>query len=273
MSAMRHTLQVSTMLLLSAAPLLAQTDYYNTDAGRPMLIEDAYALERRGFELQVAPMRLTRSQGGVYTWGVEPEIAFGIANRTQLEVGLPIAYIDQRNGGGTGITGVEMSLLHNLNVETSIPAFAIAADVLLPVGRFAPSSAYAGVKGIMTRTFPALRVHLNAQYTFGRTLASSAVAPVGGPSQNVEVSRWIAGAAIDRTLPLKSLLLSAEFYARQSLRTDEAIEYNTGVGVRYQLAPRWVMDGGIGRALTRSDHAWFLTGGGAYAFGLPWRKR
>ena len=101
----------------------------------------------------------------------------------------------------------------------------------------------------------------------------TAVAPVGGPSQNVEVSRWIAGAAIDRTLPLKSLLMSAEVYARQSLRTDEPLEWNTGVGVRYQIAPRWVMDGGIGRALTRSDHAWFLTGGGAYAFGLPWRRR
>lgn len=260
------------LLIVPAASLDAQTDYYNTDAGRPMLIEDAYALERRGLELQVAPMRLTRSQGGVYTWGVEPELAFGLANRTQLELGLPIAYIDQR-GGGTGITGIELSLLHNLNVETSIPAFAIAADVLLPVGRFAPSSVYAGVKGIMTRTFPAARLHLNAQYTFGRTLAASAVAPVGGPSRNVEVSRWIAGAAIDRTLPLRSMLLSAEVYARQSLRTADPLEWNTGVGVRYQIAPRWVMDGGIGRALTRTDHAWFLTGGGAYAFGLPWRAR
>ena len=259
---------------LIAAPLRAQTDYYNTDAGRPMLIEDAYALERRGFELQVAPMRLTRSQGGVYTWGIEPELAFGLARRTQFEIGLPVAYVDRRTtGGGTGIAGLEMSLLHNLNVETSIPAFAVAADLLLPVGRFAPSHSYASVKGIMTRTFPVARVHLNAQYTFGRDLTSANAAPVGGPSQNVEVSRWIAGAAIDRTLPLRSMLLSAEVYARQSLRVGEAVEWNTGVGVRYQIAPRWVMDGGLGRALTRTDHAWFLTGGGAYAFGLPWRKR
>ena len=258
----------------AATPVLAQTDYYNTDTGRPLLVEDAYALERRGFELQVAPMRLTRSRGGVYTWGMEPELAFGIANRTQLEVGLPIAYVDQRGGGGgTGITGVEMSLLHNLNVETSIPAFAIAGDLLLPVGRFAPSRSYASIKGIMTRTFPAARLHLNAQYTFGRTLSATSSAPVGGAAQNVEVSRWIAGAAIDKTLPLRSLLLSAEVYARQSLRVGEALEWNSGLGVRYQLAPRWVMDGGVGRALTRTDHAWFLTGGGAYAFGLPWRKR
>lgn len=272
---MRQTAAMAgvTMVLMTA-PLRAQTDYYNTDTGRPMLIEDAYALEKRGFELQVAPMRLTRSAGGVYTWGIEPELAFGIARRTQFEIGLPIAYVDQRGGaGGTGITGVEMSLLHNLNVETSIPAFAIAGDLLLPVGRFAPSETYASVKGIMTRTFSKLRMHVNAQYTFGDSLAATALAPVGGPSQNVEVSRWIAGLAIDKPLPLRSLLLSAEVYARQSLRSGEALEWNTGVGVRYQIAPRWVMDGGLGRALTPTDHAWFLTGGGAYAFGLPWRKR
>lgn len=271
---MIRILTLASALALSALPLRAQTDYYNTDAGRPLLMEDAYALERRGFELQMAPMRLTRSRGGVYTWGVEPELAYGIANRTQLEIGLPIAYVDRRTaGGGTGISGVEMSLLHNLNVETSLPAFAIAGDLLLPVGRFAPSRAYASVKGIMTRTFSAARVHVNAQYTFGSGLASGSAVPIGGSAQNIEVSRWIAGAAIDKTLPLRSLLMSAEVYARQSLRQGEALEWNTGVGVRYQVAPRWVMDGGIGRALTRDDHAWFLTGGGAYAFGLPWRAR
>lgn len=271
---MNQRLLVPLLLLATVAPLGAQTDYYNTDTGRPLLIEDAYALERRGFELQVAPMRLTRSRGGIYTWGVEPELAYGIANRTQLEIGMPIAYVDQRTaGGGTGISGIEMSLLHNLNVETRIPAFAVAGDLLLPVGRFAPQRAYASVKGIMTRNFPAVRLHVNAQYTFGQTLAAGTIAPVGGSAQNIEVSRWIAGAAIDKTLPLRSILLSAEVYARQSLRTGETVEWNTGVGVRYQLAPRWVMDGGIGRALTGTDHAWFLTGGGAYAFGLPWRVR
>lgn len=271
---MIRQLMLSSALVLVAVPLGAQTDYYNTDTGRPLLVEDAYALERRGFELQMAPMRLTRSRGGVYTWGVEPELAYGIANRTQLEIGVPIAYVDQKTtGGGTGISGIEMSLLHTLNIETSLPAFAVAADLLLPAGRFAPSRAYASVKGIMTRTYPAARVHVNAQYTFGNALASGSAAPIGGSAQNIEVSRWIAGAAIDKTLPLRSLLLSAEVYARQSLRTREPLEWNTGVGVRYQLAPRWVMDGGLGRALTGTDHGWFLTGGGAYAFGLPWRAR
>lgn len=269
---MRRLLSAAISLLL-AAPLCAQTDYFNTDAGRPLLMEDAYALERRGFELQVAPMRLTRAKNGAYTWGVEPELAFGFANRTQFEIGLPIAYIDQRIGGGAGISGVDMSLLHTINTETSIPAFAVAADLLLPVGRFAPTRAFASVKGIMTRTFPKARIHLNAQYTFGPSVRSGSAAPIGAAAENIEVSRWIAGAAVDKTLPLRSILLTAELYARQSLRTNEPLEWNTGVGARYQVSPRWVVDGGVGRALTSTDHAWFLTGGGAYAFGLPWRAR
>jgi hypothetical protein len=58
-----------TLLFGAAAPLAAQTDYYNTDAGRPVLIEDAYPTERYAFELQLAPLRLERVSGGVYNWG------------------------------------------------------------------------------------------------------------------------------------------------------------------------------------------------------------
>ena len=60
------------------SPVSAQTDYYNTDRGRPLRIEDAYALEYRGLELQAAPLRVERSRGGVYNWGIEPELAIGI---------------------------------------------------------------------------------------------------------------------------------------------------------------------------------------------------
>ncbi|MDQ3950355.1 MAG: hypothetical protein M3282_08405, partial [Gemmatimonadota bacterium] len=60
-------------LVAPAAPLAAQTDYYNTDAGRPVQIEDAYPVERRAFEIQAAPLRLERARGGVYHWGIEPE--------------------------------------------------------------------------------------------------------------------------------------------------------------------------------------------------------
>src|SRR5688572_25020887 len=81
-------------VLVATTPAAAQTDYYNTDAGRPLQIEDAYAVERRAFEIQVAPLRLERSRDGVYNWGVEPELAFGVLPRTQIEIGFPFAFID-----------------------------------------------------------------------------------------------------------------------------------------------------------------------------------
>ena len=100
------------MLASAAAParLDAQTDYYNTDAGRPIRIEDAYAIERRGLEIQAAPLRLERSKGGVYRWGLEPELAAGILPRTQLEVGVPLVYTDAGLGRHTtGLAGVDVS--------------------------------------------------------------------------------------------------------------------------------------------------------------------
>jgi hypothetical protein len=249
-------------------PAAGQTDYYNTDAGRPIQIEDAYPVERRGFEIQAAPLRLERSRGGVYHWGIEPELAFGVLPRTQVEVGLPLAYVDAGAAGRTtGLAGVELSALHNLNVETAIPALGIAASVLLPAGGLGPDKAYASVKGIVTRTFTWARFHLNGEYTFGSAIDA------GAESSGVaEISRWMAGAAIDRTFPLRSTLVTSEVFVREPLREGEDIEWNAGAGMRYQLNPRWALDGGIGRRLTGDDRAWYGTVGTAYAFGLPWGR-
>lgn len=254
----------------------AQTDYYNTDAGRPVRIEDAYALERRGFELQAAPLRLERSAGGRYRWGIEPEIAYGILPRTQLEVGFPIAWIDGASGRTSGLAGIDVSLLHNLNAETRIPALAIAAEMLLPAGSLAPDRVYSSLKGIATKTFRFARFHINGQYTFGDAPDISAkptgtpAAPVG--AQVVEVSRWLSGIAVDRTFPLQSVLLTAEVYAQGALVEDGNTDWNVTIGSRYQLSPRWALDAGVGRKLTGDDRTWSFTMGGAVAFGLPWRR-
>ncbi len=248
----------------TARPAAAQTDYYNTDAGRPITVEDAYPVERRAVELQLAPLRLERARGGRYHWGVEPEVAIGILPRTQLEVGLPFAFVEQGARRASGLVGVELSLLHNLNVETALPALAVAADVLVPAGGLGPDRAYPSVKGIATRTLPWARFHLNGQYTFG-TEADAGTA---------ELSRWQAGVAVDRTLPLRSLLLTGEVVARRPLRADDAaVEWNTGAGARYQLSPRVAADAGAGYRLTAGDRGWYATVGAAVVVGMPWRTR
>src|SRR3712207_3369837 len=97
---------------LAARPAAAQTDYYNTDAGRPVTIEDASPIERRAFEIQAAPLRVERLGPGVYTWALEPEVAYGVLPRTQAEVGFPLALIDGSGvGRRSGLAGVDLSLL------------------------------------------------------------------------------------------------------------------------------------------------------------------
>ena len=128
-------------LAAGARPAAAQTDYYNTDRGRPVRIEDASPVERYAFELQLAPVRLEREGGGAYSWGVAPELAYGILPRTQVEVGFPIVYVDGADDNKAGLAGIEVAALHNLNIETrTLPALAVGAEVLLPVGSLAPDA-------------------------------------------------------------------------------------------------------------------------------------
>lgn len=247
--------------LAGAIPAAAQTDYYNLDAGRPVRVEDAYPVERFAFETQVAPLRLERSDQGEYHWEFEPELAYGIFPRTQVEVGLPVAVRDDGPGARLGLSGAHVSVLHNLNVETTgLPALALAGGVLVPFGNFAPDRVYPTLKGIATRTFSFARFHLNGEYAFGSTPAASA--DVG------EASRWMAGLGVDKTFPLRSALLVADVLAERPLHPGEDLEWTVEAGARYQLDPFFALDAGIGRRLTGEHQGWFVTFGAARVFAV-----
>ena len=261
---------IAAMVVASSAS--AQTDYYNTDSGRPLQIEDAHPVERRGFEIQAAPIRLERSRGGFYHWSFEPELAYGVLPRTQIEVGLPFAFVDGGDGSSSaGLAGIDVSMLYNLNAETALPAFAVGAGVALPVGHLAADETYISAKAIMTRTFQWARIHVNGQYTIG----DAPRVPTGGTDGDLaedvgEHSRWLAGIAIDRALPLRSILLAGEIFVSEPLHDGAPLEWNAGVGTRYQVSPRIAIDAGIGRQLNGDGQTWHATFGAALAVGLPW---
>ena len=263
------------LLVASARVADAQTDYYNTDRGRPVQVEDAYATERYAFEFKLAPVRLERARSGAYSWEIEPEIAYGILPRTHVEVGVPLAYAEAGPERRSGVAGVDLSLLHNLNTETrTLPAFALRADLRGPVGNLAPDRTYASFTAIGTRTFPALRVHVNAQYSVGPepSLAASP-SSVGATESEAdanagELSRWLAGIAVDKTFPLRSFLITGEVYASQPIISAEDVEYTVGTGIRYQWSTLLAADVGVGRRLNGESRAWYVTFGTAYVFGV-----
>ncbi len=259
---LRNVAPLPVIAVLWAGSASAQTDYYNTDAGRPVKIEDAHPVERYAFEVQVAPLRMERSDDGAYHWEFEPELAYGILPGTHVEIGIHLDATDQEEGGRSlGLGGIEISALHNLNLETStFPALAITGGLLLPVGAFAPDGVYGSVKGIATRTFRWMRIHANAAYTLG---PSTDVDEGGG-----ELSRWMAGIAVDRTYPLRGALFIADVYVEQPIDKAAALDWTAEAGARYQLDPFVVLDIGLGRRFTGESKAWFVTVGAARAFGI-----
>ena len=91
-------------ILLPPAALATQTDFYNTDRGRPFRVEDALVVERRAFELQAAPFTWERVRRGASHLAVAPEFAWVVLPRTLI--GLPLSIL-RDNGGWGDVVGVE----------------------------------------------------------------------------------------------------------------------------------------------------------------------
>jgi hypothetical protein len=243
---------------------VAQTDYFNTDGGRPLRIQDATSVEWRAIELQVAPLSLEQAGGGRWQAGVEPELAVGLFRRTHLSLGLPLLRTDRADGGTTtGLSGIHASVFHQLNMETRVPAFAVRGEVLLPAGPLGPSRAYPSLTGIATRTLPALgpvRVHANATVTFGDARDAGAAVD--------ELPRWLAGVSVDRAFPVQYTLVAAELFAQRGLTDGADVNVYARAGLRHQLTARFVLDAGVRRRLTDGDAPWSVTFGSAIALSL-----
>lgn len=267
----RHSRCSSSFLLACALfpvtlPLAAaaQTEYYNTDVGQPVRIEDAYAVKRYALDVHLAPIGMERARR-TSTLTARPEVTYGLLPRTQVEVGVPVIYRTNGDGGDqAGIAGIHVTALHNINAETrSLPAFGVRAGVLLPAGPYGPERAHPAVTGIATRTFRWARVHINAEYTFSNeptptSTSSAGVLPSGG------LSRWLTGAALDRAFPFHSMLATVQAFVAGPIDDERDVEWNVGGGVRYQLTPSLALDAGAGRRLTGANRAWYLTVGVAH---------
>jgi hypothetical protein len=252
-------------IALAAPPCAAQTDYYNLDDKRPLLIEDAVPVEFRAFELQFAPMRIERAFNRQYGYSFESEIAYGILPRTQVELGLPIAIADAA-GARSGLAGIDARVMHALWTETlGLPGVALTASAQLPVGPLATDEVVGLAGVVVTRTTRIGRVHLDARHGLNATPRA-----IGN---NGEAVRWRAGAAVDHSFALSSTLLGAELVAAQPIGGGRPIAWSTTVGMRRQMAPRWVLDAGLGRRFSGDAKAWTVTAGTSYSFGLPGRAR
>lgn len=228
-----------------------QIDYRNLDDHRPVRTEDAYPIERYAFEL-IAPYEYERGRGGEEHHLFTPELSYGLLANTQA--GLKLPFTDE------GLAGPRLFVLRNLNTEGRVlPGLALRADLAIPAGRLAGEDPQLTLRGIATRSWGLVRVHLNGGVTLGPDAGRAAV--------DAEPD-WTVTLAADRTFLRRSMLAIAEIGVSRSV-SGAPTAVSAALGLRYQLTPTIVFDAGAARRLSADagpDLA--LTAGFSHAFAI-----
>jgi hypothetical protein len=81
--------------------------------------------------------------------------------------------------------------------------------------------------------------------------------------------RWAGGIAVDHAFALHSFLIAAGAFVEHDARAGALTEWTAEAGVRWQLGPRTVFDGGVGRHFTGADRSYFLMSGLSFELGVP----
>jgi hypothetical protein len=238
---MRPALLRLFLVLVSSSTLpalaRAQADYRNLSSGRPITIEDAQPVEYRAIEFEFGLLRFAREHRGEWLFSLEPEFKLGLFKNTQ--VGYATHLVAQREPANTVFAASDsvFHLLYNLNQETRrLPAISIRPELAIRTGGLGARHEHGGLKLLVSKTVRANRFHFNGGCTFGDTESSGR----GGEL----VSRCIVGAAYERTLPLRFMVLLVDVTARKPIdggKTQVLFE----AGARIQLNPAWVLDAGI----------------------------
>jgi hypothetical protein len=246
------------LVVATAVPVRA-IDHKNLDEGRPLRLEDPYPIAAGEWALEAgAGFRLARrgSDQGVFPL----EVLYGPLPNLQLGVG-SVLFTDPREIDEQTKSGdLQLSGLYNFNQETlTLPAFGAKLTINLPTG-VKSSGVDVELKGLATKSFDRLSVHLNAAYAFasgtargerdGRyELALGASYPIGAPRYT-------------RTT------LVGDLFAEQATQRGEPEIVGVEVGFRHQLTPRLVLDAGIGTEFVgpAERSAFFFTTGVSFGF-------
>jgi Putative MetA-pathway of phenol degradation len=227
-----------TFIVVVLIPVSAfAIDHKNLDEGRPLRLEDAYAISTGEIAVEAAA-GFTLQRRGPNRGFFPIEVLYGALPNFQIGLGTFLSTdpheVDERPKSGD----VRFSALYNFNQETlRIPAFGLKLGLDAPTG--VDSRGFAvELKGIVTKSFERLSIHFNGGYEFftdsrheerdGQySLVLGASYPVGAPK-------------------FTRATVIADVFTEQSVHRGESNVVGTELGLRYQLTPRIVWDIGVG---------------------------
>jgi hypothetical protein len=241
---MRRPHRVIAPLSVVAIALDAHgVDHANLDGGRPLRLEDAYAVPHRELALELGFGVDVRREADDQVFA-PLELVWGALPNLQLSLGTTFISdpheVDEESKSGD----VHLEALYNFNQETSLPAFAIKGELNLPSG--VDSSGVDGeIMGILTKSFGNVSLHLNAGYEF-----------LSGTDDGEEdgLYKFAVGASLPLGAPMHTrTALLADLFVEEALESGEDDVVGAEIGVRYQLTERLVVDGGVGTEFEGPD--------------------
>jgi hypothetical protein len=229
-----------SILIITANQMALALDHDNLDPNRPIQMEDAYPIAKGEIGIEGGVLVHDQRRGPTRVT-FQPQIIWGAFANAQVEIMGDVITSPNSVVGPNKSGDLSMGLLYNFNAETLIlPAMAVRAEIQFPTGVNA-RGVDGAVTGIVTRSFGQLRGHLNAEYTF-----------VGAP-QGRERSgyyRFVAAVSYPIGYPMRFReTLIADVYTRQSDLVGGPNFVGIELGIRHQVSPRVVLDGGIGTEL------------------------
>jgi hypothetical protein len=255
-----RTLTACMVAVLIVIPVAALAiDHKNLDEGRPLRLEDAYAISTGEIALEAGAGFTLRRRGA--DRGFFPiEVLYGAFANFQVGVGTTLSTDPREIDEPTKSGDLRIGALYNLNQETLVmPAFGVKLEVEVPTG-VDSNGVDVEIKGIVTKSFERLSVHFNAAYLF---LTDSGRGERDGRYEVVLGASYPIGAP-----KFTRATLVADVFTEQSTHRGESNVVGTEIGVRYQLTPSMVWDVGVGTEFSGpSDRSpFFLSTGLSWAF-------
>jgi hypothetical protein len=244
-----------TLAVLVSLPTASEAvDHSNLDEGRPLRVEDAYAIAKGEFAVELGPEFISRrKEKEQAAFGLD--FIYGLARSMHVEVESAF-FTDPREKEGESLDqersgDIRVGALYNLNQETlRMPALGIKLKANLPTG-LDSSGIDAEGKLIVTKSIRRLSIHANMAY---RALDGT------GPGERESVYEHVLGASFPVGAPRHTrTTLVADLFVEQAIRQNESNTAGAQAGIRHQLSPRVVLDAGLGSEIRGPDRRDALT--------------
>lgn len=227
---------------VAASPAFA-TDHFNLESGIPTTLEDIEPVERGSVELQ-AFGRYLRMRGGKNVGEAEPRLAWGIFEKTQLEVATPLLLGE---GAANGNGDAQISVLRKLwddRARAWRPGLAFEAEVRLPTGvqgRGFKNRVDAGLTAVLKKDVGPHSFHLNAGFEW-----------TGDKSEEGNLRRLVPSVVVGHDAPLtERVILVSDVVWRLADENGEAQVWVFETGVRAQVSRSLIGAIGVSAGLNR----------------------